>query len=355
MSVEKFTSNFEVTNGANIVPIKRIEIFSPEEWELFTEEYLELLRTEYKEIERIGGANDNGRDVIAYIETPDTENYKWDCFQCKHYDHSLYPSDIYVEIGKILYYTFKKEYPIPQNYFIIAPKGCGTSLSKLLQKSELLKKEIKANWGKNCENKITKIETIKLEGEFLKYVEKFDFKIFKKTNIKTVLEKHKSHPNHITRFGGGLPVRPKLDINEIDDVKSNELVYVKQLFLSYEDESKNKFQKKEDLLTYINYQNHFNRARINFHYAEQLRNFYRDSLPINTFQDFQDEIYNGIVDTVEDYHDNAFKKVKETEKLASTLQLSSNPLITVSIVSDRKGICHQLVNDKKIVWKNESE
>ena len=109
MSVEKFTSNFEVTNGANIVPIKRIEIFSPEEWELFTEEYLELLQTEYKEIERIGGANDNGRDVIAYIETPITENYKWDCFQCKHYDHSLYPSDVYVEIGKILYYTFKKE------------------------------------------------------------------------------------------------------------------------------------------------------------------------------------------------------------------------------------------------------
>ena len=127
----------------------------------------------------------------------------------------------------------------------------------MLQKSELLKKEIKANWRKNCENKITKIETIKLEGEFLKYVENFDFKIFKKTNIKTVLEKHKSHPNHITRFGGGLPARPKLDINEIDDVKSNELVYVKQLFVSYEDESKNKFQKKEDWLTLINYHNHF--------------------------------------------------------------------------------------------------
>jgi hypothetical protein len=35
MSVEKFTSNFEVTNGANIVPLKRIEIFSAKEWEEF--------------------------------------------------------------------------------------------------------------------------------------------------------------------------------------------------------------------------------------------------------------------------------------------------------------------------------
>lgn len=355
MSVDKFTSNFEVTNGANIVPLKRIEVFSPEEWELFTEEYLELLQSDYKDIERIGGANDNGRDVIAYVETTDIEKYKWDCFQCKHYDHPLHPSDIYVEIGKILYFTFKAEYPIPQNYFIVAPKDCGTKLSKMLQKPEVLKKELKNNWKNHCESKITKVESVKLEGAFLKYVENFDFKIFKKTNIKTVLEIHKSHPNHIIRFGGGLPARPKLDINEIDDVKSNELVYVKQLFLSYEDESKKQFLKKEDLLTHINYQNHFNRSRINFHYAEQLRNFYRDSLPINTFQDFQDEIYNGIVDTVEDYHDNAFKKIKETEKLASTLQLSSNPLTTVSIVSDRKGICHQLVNDKKIFWKNESE
>ncbi|QQU04770.1 ABC-three component system protein [Myroides odoratus] len=355
MSVEKFTSNFEVANGANIVPIKRIEIFSPEEWELFTEEYLELLRSEYKKIERIGGANDNGRDVIAYIENIEKENYKWDCYQCKHYVHPIQPSDIYVEIGKILYYTFKEEYPIPQNYFIIAPKDCGTKLSKMLQKPEVLKKELQNNWKNYCETKITKIEVVELEGAFLKYVKDFDFKIFKKTNIKAVLEKHKSHPNHIIRFGGGLPVRPKFDKNEIDQIKSNELIYIKQLLLAYEDESKTKFKNKEDLKLHKNYEGHFNRARIDFHYAEQLRNFYRDSLPTNTFQDFQDEIYNGIVDTVEDYHDNAFKKVKEAEKLASTLQLSSNPLTTVSIVNDRKGICHQLVNDKKIVWKNESE
>src|SRR5690606_26165117 len=347
MSIEKFTSNFEVTYGANIVPLKRIEIFSPEEWEEFTKEYLETLKGEYVNIERIGNANDNGRDVIAYIETPDKDNYKWDCFQCKHYSNPIAPNKMYVEFGKILYYTFKREYPVPQNYYIIAPKDCGTSLSKLLLNPDKLKQEIKKNWERYCKDKITKKEEIKLEGGFLKYVEEFDFKIFKKTNIKAVLDKHKNHPNHIIRFGGGLPARPKINEKEIDEVKSNELVYVKQLLLSYEDESKNKCLKKEDLATHINYQNHFNRARIYFHYAEQLRNYYRDSLPINTFQDFQDESYNGIVDTVEDYRDNAFIKVKETEKLASKLQLSSNPLTPVSIVSDRKGICHQLVNDKK--------
>lgn len=355
MSEKKFTSNFEVTYGANIVPIKRIEIFSPEEWELFTKEYLEVLQNDYVEIERIGGANDNGRDVIAYIEPATVKNYKWDCFQCKHYDHSLHPSDVYVEIGKILYYTFNKDYPIPANYFFVAPKGCGTSLSKFLTNKDLLKQKIKDNWVQSCETKITRTGGVKMEGEFLKYVENFDFGIFKKTNIKEILDKHKNHPNHIIRFGGGLPSRPKLDETAFDQIKENELVYVKQLFLSYSDESKVEYKNTDDLKSYSNYQNHFNRTRINFHYAEQLRNFYRDSLPINTFQDFQDEIYNGIIDTVEESHDNAFKKIKASEQLASTLQLSSNPLTTVSIVNDRKGICHQLVNDKKIIWKDESK
>lgn len=355
MSENNFTSNFEVTYGANIVPIKRIEIFSPEEWELFTKEYLEVLKDDYVEIERIGGANDNGRDVIAYIEPATVKNYKWDCFQCKHYDHSLHPSDVYVEIGKILYYTFKKDYPIPEKYFFVAPKGCGTSLSKYLTNKDLLKQKIKDNWVQSCETKITKNIDVKLEGAFLNYFENFDFGIFKKTNIKEILDKHKNHPNHILRFGGGLPSRPKIDIAAIDQIKENELVYVQQLFISYEDESKIKYKSQTDLQTNLNYQNHFNRTRINFHYAEQLRNFYRDSLPINTFQDFQDEIYNGIIDTVEDSHDNAFKKIKASEQLASTLQLSSNPLTTVSIVNDRKGICHQLVNDKKIIWKDESK
>lgn len=353
MSEHNFTSNFQINNGANIVPIKRIEIFSPEEWEIFTKEYLEVLKDAYVEIERIGGANDNGRDVIAYIEPATVKNYKWDCFQCKHYDHSLHPSDVYIEIGKILYYTFKNDYPIPENYFFVAPKGCGTSLSKFLIDKDLLKQKIKDNWIQSCETKITKNIGVKLEGEFLKYVENFDFGIFKKTNIKEILDKHKEHPNHIIRFGGGLPSRPKINEAAIDQINENELVYVQQLYLSYGDEAKIKYESQNDLQTNLNYQNHFNRTRINFHYAEQLRNFYRDSLPINTFQDFQDEIYNGIVDTVEDSHENAFKKIKASEQLASTLHLSSNPLTTVSIVNDRKGICHQLVNDKKIIWKDE--
>ncbi|WP_426482328.1 ABC-three component system protein [Chryseobacterium sp. R2ACT005] len=354
MSTEKFTSKFAVNFGANIVPIKRIEIFSPEEWEEFTSEWLGLKKKSYCEIERLGGANDKGRDVVAYITNKHNPNYSWDCYQCKHYDKPLYPTDVYVEIAKIIYYSSIFEYPIPKNYYFVAPKGCGTSLSKLLQNPTEFKKSLISSWNTHCKDKVSKNLSIELKDNFLKYLNSFDFSIFKKINIKNVIEEHRLHPNHIIRFGGGLPERPKLDKASISTkVEKYEIVYTKQLLLSYSSEANKKFITADDINSIEQYSHHFNRSRINFHYAEQLRNFYRDSLPTNTFEDFQEEIYDGIIDIVEDFHDNALKKIKEVEKQASNLQITSNPITAVSVISDRKGICHQLVNNKKIKWIDE--
>lgn len=354
MSAEKFTSKFAVNYGANVIPIKRIEIFSPEEWEEFTSEWLELKKRVYCEIERLGGANDKGRDVVAYITDKNNPKHSWDCYQCKHYDKPLYPTDVYVEIAKIVYYTSVGEYPIPENYYFVAPKGCGTSLSKFLQNPNELKKNLIANWDNHCKDKVSKNVSIELKDNFLQYLNSFDFSIFQKINIKNVIEEHKLHPNHIIRFGGGLPERPKFDKASIPTVVDKyEIVYTKQLLLSYGSEANKKFITADDINSIEQYSNHFNRSRINFHYAEQLRNFYRDSLPTNTFEDFQEEIYDGIIDIVEDYHDNAFQKIKEVEKQASNLQITSNPITAVSIINDRKGICHQLVNNNKIKWIDE--
>jgi hypothetical protein len=46
-----------------------------------------------------------------------------------------------VEFGKIIYFSFLGEYPIPQNYYFVAPKDCGTKLSNLLNEPDKLKKK----------------------------------------------------------------------------------------------------------------------------------------------------------------------------------------------------------------------
>jgi len=347
-----YVTSHQVNFGKRVLPIKRVELFSSDEWEEFIEEWLDLKKGEYLEIERLGGAGDQGRDVVAYISKAGS-TYTWDCYQCKHYDQALAPTKVYIEFGKILYYTFIREYPIPRKYYFVAPKGCGTSLSKMLLNTDFLKEEIRRNWDAYCKKQISETEDVLLVGNFLEYFNNFDFSIFSKVAVKNVIEEHSKHNNHIVRFGGGLPERERLDESAIpNSLQHYENRYIKQLLLAYGSENSIRYL-NASMLENTSYISHFRRARINFHYAEQLRNFTRDNLPLETFQDFQNEIYNGVIDTVEENHESGFKKVKEVEKLAKSLNITSNPLKDVSVINDRSGICHQLVNDSRITWINE--
>lgn len=347
-----FITSHQINYGKRVLPIKMVELFSSDEWEEFVEEWLDLKKVEYLDVQRLGGAGDKGRDVVAYI-TRDESTYTWDCYQCKHYDKALIPTQVYEEFGKILYYTFIKEYPIPRQYYFVAPKGCGTSLSKMLLDTNFLKEEVRKNWDRYCKTQITDTVEVILEGQFLDYFDNFDFNIFSKKSVKSIIEEHKKHTNHLLRFGGGLPTREKLDETGIPNTPQDyENRYIRQLLLAYGSEKSTNYSSPSAIndSTCIS---HFKRARLNFHYAEQLRNFSRDNLPVETFEDFQNEIYNGIIDTAEEDFDNGFKKVKEVEKLAKSLNITSNPLKDVSIINDRSGVCHQLVNDSKLTWIKE--
>src|ERR1035437_6984382 len=209
-----YKTSHQVNYGKRIIPLKLIEHMSFDDWEEFIEEWVDIKKGEYLESDRFGGAGDKGRDVVGYVTDKNKSNYIWDCFQCKHYENALIPTQIYKEIGKILYHTFNKEYPIPRKFYFVSPKGCGTSLSKLLQNDKELKDAVKTNWVKWCENNITNTP-IKLNDKFLDWFDKFDFTIFSKIHTKDILNDHVTHPNHLIRFGGGLPEREKLDTSSI--------------------------------------------------------------------------------------------------------------------------------------------
>lgn len=336
---KKYTTSHQVNYGKRIIPIKMVELFSPDEWEEFIEEWVEVNNSKYLETERFGGAGDKGRDVVGYLSDKNGANYRWDCYQCKHYDTPLMPTQVYKEFGKILYYCYLNEFPVPENYYFIAPKGCGTSLSKLLQNKDLLKKLIMDNWDKYCKNEITK-NVIELKDDFLNYFDGFDFSIFSKIHVKDIIKVHKKHPNHLIRFGGGLPTREKLEHTDIPiKPQANETVYIQELYKAYGSQSGIAYTKAEDFDSSPQYSGHFKRARISFHHAEQLRNFSRDSLPIDTFEDFQNEIFLGIIDITEDSHPDGFTKIKEVEREARKIEITSNPLKDVSIMHDRSGVC----------------
>ena len=102
--MEQYITAQDIIFGKTILPIKIIELMSPEEWEEFRKEWLDTKKEQYFKIEKYGGSGDMGRDVVAYITDPkeNTESYEWECYQCKHYDKALMPSNVWVEFGKII-------------------------------------------------------------------------------------------------------------------------------------------------------------------------------------------------------------------------------------------------------------
>ncbi len=344
----EYITSQQVSIGKQIDPIHRIKLMSPDEWETLTEEWLDM-KSEYYLIEQIGGAGDMGRDVIAYIDNPkdNPTNYEWDCYQCKHYNKPLAPSDIWTEFGKVIYYTFIEEFPIPNTYYFVAPQGIGMSLSSLLQDNIKLKEAIKEVWGKYCQDEITKIKSIPLSDELLVYFNAFDFSIFDKIIPKTIVEEHKKHSNHLPKFGGGLPSRIAIEIPPLE--KDKKLRYVEQLVKAYDSDSTSVIEEVEHIES-SKYDRHFKDSRKSFYKAEELRALTRDNLTEQVFEDFKEDVYDGIINKSEEDFDNGYKKVKEVESEASKIIIDSNPLTEACRPADKKGACHHLVNDEKISW-----
>ena len=333
--------------GGLIPAIDRIKLFSAEQWEEFILEWVDSLRSRYELVERCGGAGDMGRDIIATISSG---TWAWDNYQCKHYDDSLKPSDIWVELGKLAYYTKRGDYTYPRRYHFIAPKGAGTKLSNLLKKPEELRAGLLANWVKECREKITKTEIVECDEAMKSYIEGLDFSIFEATPVLRIIDAHANTRWFVTRFGGGLPPRPESLIPPAL-MADNETIFVGELRRAYSDHLKQDVKDIEkDLVGRDDLREHLADARLEFYSAEGLRTFSRDTLPPGEFEKLQDEVHSGIKDDLRDDHADGYRRVVAVVKTARTLPLSSHSLCSRIHNRDRGGICHQLANDRKVRW-----
>jgi len=336
-----------IQNGPQISPIEHLKLFSADEWEKFTEEWLDCPQNkkDYLKIERLAGAGDMGCDLIASTADPNV----WDNYQCKRYKSTLAPSDVWVEFGKIVYYSYKGEYSYPRRYFFVAPQGVGTSLANLLRSEVKLKQSLIDNWEKYCLSGITTTEKIGLQGDLLKHLETLDFSIFTYITPFEIVEGFRGSPYYTSRFGGGLPVRPRAPLPPAD-FQESEVVYIKKLLDAYSDylgEDIHSLDELEDARVKA----HLIDSRRDFFSAEALRLFSRDSLPEGEFERLQEEFLVGISDELREVHPDGYKKVREVIKTARALQITDHPLMPRVDQKDRGGICHQLANEKdEVTW-----
>jgi hypothetical protein len=339
----------QMHSGPAIEPLKRLFLYSDVEWESFIDEWASAcLKAKYQKVERFTGANDKGIDIAGFADGKLLMGI-WDNYQCKHYDHPLYPSDAWPEIGKILWYSFEGHYKPPHDYFFVAPRGTGTTLNQLLANPTKLKAGLKEVWDSACRDRITSTGSISLTGDFVRYVDQFDFSIFKSMPVREVLDQHKDTPYFVARFGGGLPPRP-MPGDPPEDIDATESGYVTQLLAAYADHTKEPIADLGALKKWNKLEHHFKRQREAFYHAESLRVFVRDKVEPGTFESLQEEIYHGVVDTCDAEYTDGYERVVAVTSAAQTLPIDAHPLAPSTFVRDKHGICHQLANVDRLKW-----
>lgn len=348
-------SSAHVISGIPIPKTQRVKQFSADEWEEFTEEWASSLEGSYYCVKRFAGAGDQGMDVVGFISSNQFSD-GWDNYQCKFYENPLIPTDIWVELGKIIYFTYCGEYPLPRKYYFVAPKQIGTKLGKLIANAMELKKELKKNWEKYCEDGITSTAKITLKDDLLTHLENFDFTIFDSIPLVRMIEQHSSTPFHSVRFGGGLGIRPEPQIPPEDTVSLDHR-YVRQLLQVYAQSIGESSQspdlslldKDEDIRA------NFRRQRERFYHAESLRNFSRDTVPPGVFEALQNDIFDGVVDVCESQHQSSMDCLTRTMSQAANVVIDASPLASVTRPRDKQGVCHQLVNDSRLSWSKQDD
>lgn len=341
----------QILHGPAIPPQQRIQLYSADEWEVFVQEWAHhCLKSQYLQVQRFSGAGDRGIDIAGFTDAKKLLGI-WDNYQCKRFlGHAVYPRDAWSEIGKILWYSFKGHYVAPRRYYFVAPHGVGTTLAGYLANSEKLKSALIENWDKHVRSAITETEEVLLQGDFLTYVNTFDFSIFdSKTSLQLVGDHKKDCPYYGARFGGGLPGRPEAPIPPTA-IAPDESRYVEQLLEAYSDHLKSPVTNLGELKKHVKLDGHFTRQREAFYHAESLRVFARDSVPVGTFQNLQNDIHTGVIDICESDHPDGFERVKRITQAARELQLTANALLTATKPKDRDGICHQLANEDRLIW-----
>ena len=326
-----------------------IQTFKPEVWEDFTEEWAHSQEQKYKVVVRYTGAGDMGLDILCF-HTTDLFKGPWDNVQCKRYACELKPTQVWVELGKIIYYSFIGAYPPPTNYYFAASKGLGLKLKKLLTKPDELKKELIANWEGYCKTKITETKEIPLDGALKDYLQKFDFTIFKMIPVAQMIKDHANTVFYARRFGPvSFPERPPVE-SPPPTVQPKESRYVQQLFEAYSEKMAVQLNDPAHLAKYPEIEQHFNRSREVFYHAESLRNFPRDSVDPGAFDAIREEIYHGCVDTYEMDYADGLTRIRKTVSHAGTLTPNCNALCMRVQTQDKQGLCHHLANEDRFTW-----
>ncbi len=191
--------------GPPVPPKHRVYFYSSDEWEEFLREWVTTLEPKYVQVKRLGGPGDLGVDSAGFRTEAGFEG-AWDCFQGKHYSNALRLGDAPPEILKVFVHAARGQYTLPAAYVFLAPRGCGTTLDRLLSRPvELRSKFVSVlDDGGALTDGLSDADLEQIKA----LASETDFAMFRSAQLDDVLAGHRKTPYHAGRFGTSLAPRP---------------------------------------------------------------------------------------------------------------------------------------------------
>jgi len=267
----------------------------------------------------------------------------WDNYQCKQFAEKLRPADIWIEIGKMVYWSWKGTYSPPRAYRFVSPLGASPTLRDLLRDPDQLRKKLKSNWTKKCAS------LAPLDGDLKKAIDAFDFSNYDVITGEEIIKDLKGKAIYPVIFGGGLTKPRPANQPPPDEIAEEEMPYVAALVDAYTDHAASPIATATEALVHGTYGPHLRSSRREFYCAESLKAFSKDVLvEEDGFGSLQEEIHDGIRHTVAKQHSSGYDRVLSACEQATRVEVSDHPLRSDLKPADRAGICHQLANDGRI-------
>ena len=316
----------------NMVDI--LTTYSGEEFELFILEWLKFCKKRLSEkslIMRIGGTGDKGVDI--YYKDEKSIVY----YQAKQYNHQLKKNEVYDIIIKIYWYCFKGENPEPSDIYIVSSKGVDRSAVYAFSEFDLLKRNLLLECKKILNRLKINFDSIE---EFKEYLSKKDLSIIKNLDINDVVLDYYNSEYGTIRFHKQEPFRKRVLAKNQNNEEDKFIVQLKNI---YKDNPK----KLKKILS---------DAKENYYSSLCLKE--TDKFLFGNTEEFdlaKEDIYEGVnmlfynSDNDADNYVKCLQQVIHVPCSNSVLGMSGLNIISNS---DKKGICHHLVNDGKIEWEN---
>lgn len=315
--------------------------------EQFVLDWVNSKTNQYVETARFSGAGDLGRDVVGFLSDAKHEG-AWHNYQCKQYAKRLPTDTALCEIGKILYYAFQEEFTAPTAYFFVAPRGVNRNLEKLIFNPNQFKNKLITEWDDCCARKIVDGKTIALDSALSSFVQSFDFSTIHRLGLDDILNDVTATPALFKWFGADPGPAPQGTTPT--NIQNTELPYINQLVDAYSQREGKIFTGYEEVAKHPKQSIHLSRQRERFYDADAFKRFYRDNTDQSVIENFEQEIFYGIVETCEAKHTDALDRVDAVMKQASTVQ-PSGPLARHARVQVKQGVCHHFANEDRLKWR----